>query len=120
RLPGAPKVKPEHLGTLRTLKQIVSFLSDGIPGAVKEPAAQPQARRVNAPAIPSPVPNVFVERSVLRAIDIDAGVPRERISLCAAAPLWVVDDGSSLAERTAQALSSQGLAAKVVSLDEAS
>jgi len=30
RLPGAPKVKPEHLGTLRTLKQIAAYLSEGM------------------------------------------------------------------------------------------
>src|SRR6185369_14467999 len=30
KLPGAPKVKPEHLGTLRSLRQIVAFLSQGM------------------------------------------------------------------------------------------
>ena len=30
KLPGAPKVKPEHLGTLRTLKQIAAYLSEGM------------------------------------------------------------------------------------------
>ncbi|MDE2512095.1 MAG: acyltransferase domain-containing protein, partial [Elusimicrobia bacterium] len=30
KLPGAPKVKPEHLGTLRTLKSIADYLSQGM------------------------------------------------------------------------------------------
>jgi acyl transferase domain-containing protein/acyl carrier protein/NAD(P)-dependent dehydrogenase (short-subunit alcohol dehydrogenase family) len=33
KLPGAPKVKPEHLGTLRTLKQIAAYLSEGMSSA---------------------------------------------------------------------------------------
>ena len=31
KLPAAPKVKPEHLGTLRTLRKITEFLSAGAP-----------------------------------------------------------------------------------------
>ena len=29
RLPEAPEIKPEHLGTLQTLKQVVEFLTEG-------------------------------------------------------------------------------------------
>ena len=28
-LPAAPEIKPEHLGTLQTLQQVVEFLTDG-------------------------------------------------------------------------------------------
>ena len=31
RLPDAPAVKPEHLGTLHTLRDIVNFLSNSVP-----------------------------------------------------------------------------------------
>jgi NAD(P)-dependent dehydrogenase (short-subunit alcohol dehydrogenase family)/acyl carrier protein len=49
RLPGAPAVGPEHLGTLRTLKDIVDFLAGGesaapaavATGHVTEPAGDP-------------------------------------------------------------------------------
>ncbi|NNN05017.1 MAG: acyltransferase domain-containing protein, partial [Elusimicrobia bacterium] len=44
KLPGAPKVKPEHLGTLRTLKSIADYLAQGMaeapaPVAASAPAA---------------------------------------------------------------------------------
>jgi NAD(P)-dependent dehydrogenase (short-subunit alcohol dehydrogenase family)/acyl carrier protein len=39
RLPDAPAVKPEHLGTIRTLQDIVNFLSVGTPAETPEFAA---------------------------------------------------------------------------------
>ena len=41
KLPGAPQVKPEHLGTLRTLRSIADYLSQGMPSSA--PAAAPVA-----------------------------------------------------------------------------
>ena len=48
KLPGAPKVKPEHLGTLRTLKQIAAYLSEGMTSAV---VTVPLAAREVVPGI---------------------------------------------------------------------
>jgi len=55
KLPGAPKVKPEHLGTLRTLKQISIYLSEGIAASAPVPAAAaviavPSVSAINAPS----------------------------------------------------------------------
>jgi acyl transferase domain-containing protein/NAD(P)-dependent dehydrogenase (short-subunit alcohol dehydrogenase family) len=48
KLPGAPKVKPEHLGTLRTLKSIADYLSAGM-AAASVPAQELAAERVAEP-----------------------------------------------------------------------
>ncbi len=37
RLPNAPIVKPEHLGTLNTLRQVAAFLSNGSPAPARPP-----------------------------------------------------------------------------------
>ena len=41
KLPGAPKVKPEHLGILRTLKSIAEHLSQEMPSSPVEPKPAP-------------------------------------------------------------------------------
>src|SRR5207248_5693515 len=61
QLPDAPAVKPEHLGTLHTLRQIVEFLCapTGAPGASatgglkNEPFQPPVADAPGAPDPPS-------------------------------------------------------------------
>ncbi len=55
QLPNAPVVKPEHLGELQTLGQIVDFLTEG-----EAPAAKPVAAPEPVPSAPS------ITRSVLR------------------------------------------------------
>src|SRR5205085_931234 len=52
RLPGAPAVGPEHLGTLRTLADIAAFLAAGPPAP--EQAAEPEL--VRAPSGPAAAP----------------------------------------------------------------
>ena len=47
---GAPVIKPEHLGTLRTLGQIVEFLASGTSPA---PLETPQMAEVERDEIPS-------------------------------------------------------------------
>ncbi len=45
RLPDAPAIKPEHLGTLRTLRQIIEFLSQGAAPAAPSPSLAPRSPR---------------------------------------------------------------------------
>ncbi|MBI3552647.1 MAG: SDR family NAD(P)-dependent oxidoreductase [Elusimicrobia bacterium] len=117
KLPRAPKVKPEHLGTLRTLKQIVAFLSQGSVSETST-ASPSKLRRVDAPVVPMPMENAVLVRSVLRAVDLDKSVARTQLPLAAQAPVWVVDDGSVLGRTVAEALVSRGFTAKLVALDE--
>src|SRR5207237_3585654 len=53
RLPQAPPVKSEHLGTLRTLRQVVNFLSSipEAPGSVKAQSAIAEMGNGESPGI---------------------------------------------------------------------
>src|SRR5207302_167132 len=45
KLPGAPTVKPEHLGTLHTLRDIAAFLAGGAAPTVESPKPEPVVAR---------------------------------------------------------------------------
>ncbi|MBI4061217.1 MAG: SDR family NAD(P)-dependent oxidoreductase, partial [Elusimicrobia bacterium] len=112
RLPNAPKVKPEHLGTLRTLKQICAYLSEG--AAVSAPAPAPVAVSVTkspeAPgAITRLVPELFsvgprdafaLDKSLIVAVTrdsgLDAALVRELLEKGYQAQLVSMDDAASL------------------------
>ncbi len=66
RLPEAPIVKPEHLGTLHTLADVVAFLKSnaGESEAIEPPALQKKTADSNEFAEPA----VIIQRSVLRVV----------------------------------------------------
>jgi len=74
KLPGAPKVKPEHLGTLRTLKQIAAYLSEGM--AVSAPAPVPAA----AISVPGNAPSTEILPVLLSVVAEKTGYPAETIN----------------------------------------
>jgi acyl transferase domain-containing protein len=74
RLPDAPQIKPEHLGTLHNLRQIVAFLANGDGAA---PAA-------NGAAHAAPAPNIGqdqIGRILLEIISEKTGYPPEMLEL---------------------------------------
>ncbi len=106
QLPEAPEIKPEHLGTLQTLRQIAEFLSAG---SKRQPAIQPvspkaEVNRVDAP----PVPAMSLNRQVVKPVELGKDDRREQISLPSAAEIWVTDDGSSLSEAVEKRLRERG------------
>ncbi|MBI2787769.1 MAG: SDR family NAD(P)-dependent oxidoreductase [Elusimicrobia bacterium] len=74
KLPGAPKVKPEHLGTLRTLKQISAYLSEGM--AVSAPASHPAA----VISVPNNAPSTEILPVLLSIVAEKTGYPAETIN----------------------------------------
>ncbi|MBV8676883.1 MAG: acyltransferase domain-containing protein, partial [Planctomycetaceae bacterium] len=63
RLPEAPMIQPEHLGTLRTLRQIAEFLGQGASGSPIAPADSPESS-MSPPALtlaPGKVQEVLLE-----------------------------------------------------------
>jgi len=84
KLPGAPKVKPEHLGTLRTLKQIAAYLSEGDSVSKSENIARtdtkaPDAQCVITRLVPELVPagprDAFpLDKSLTIAVTKDSGL----------------------------------------------
>ncbi len=107
KLPEAPAVKPEHLGSLRTLRQIAAFL--GGPGNGL-PVTAPAPERATSSA--SGRDGARLERLVLRLTELDPAPaawspdPRQ--------PLWIACDDEYAGRSLAQELGSKGLAVQVV------
>ena len=76
RLPDAPVVKPEHLGTLRTLGQIVEFLAAG--AATVEPVA-PAAATVTTTATATASASAAVQETLLAIVSEKPGYPAEML-----------------------------------------
>jgi acyl carrier protein/NAD(P)-dependent dehydrogenase (short-subunit alcohol dehydrogenase family) len=107
RLPGAPPIKPEHLGTLQTVGQIVDFLASvsGAPSAPVTPVATGSTAEAPAAAI---------ERQLLKVVPLPPRSDREPFQLPAGGTVWVSDDGGELAAALCAAFTARGLAATLV------
>jgi acyl transferase domain-containing protein/NAD(P)-dependent dehydrogenase (short-subunit alcohol dehydrogenase family)/acyl carrier protein len=115
RLPEAPVIGPEHLGTIRTLGQIAEFLAGGVQAApaVAKPVASPIK-----PSISEPVSEP-VRRLVPSIVEIARPEDRPPVHLAADAELWVLDDGSDLAASLVAACRKSGLRGRRISKAEA-
>jgi acyl transferase domain-containing protein len=121
RLPDAPIVKPEHLGSLQTLRQIVAFLgaeqmSDkgsraGIQ-AETGPAIDGHRTAGSAPGKESPL-----LRQVVTLAPLAASTNRKRLRLPSHTPVWITDDGEGLAGHLRAAFLEQNIEATIVPVD---
>ena len=109
-LPGAPAIKPEHLGTLQTVGDIVDFLAS-VSGAA-EPAAAVE-EPIELPSVGS-----GVERKVLKAVPLREIQDRDSLNLPKGSVVWVSDDGSDLTTAICQQLEAQNLTAEKVDLEK--
>jgi acyl carrier protein/NAD(P)-dependent dehydrogenase (short-subunit alcohol dehydrogenase family) len=108
KLPQAPRITPEQLGSIRTLRQVIAHLTAGTaPAAATAPKAEP-ARKAEAD---------IITREVLKAADLDPASPRAKVSIDKELPFLVTDDGSELADGVVNALNGLGHKAKKVTLD---
>ena len=78
RLPSAPEIKPEHLGTLQTLRQVVEFLERGSSAA---PAHAPAAVVAAAPAAPAGTDAAQASAALLEVVAEKTGYPVEMLNL---------------------------------------
>ena len=121
QLPEAPVVKPEHMGTLKTLGHIVSFLSGGSTGGKKESEVKrclaSQCAAPSSSADPTDAP-VELDRSVLTVRSVD-GLPRQTIQFQAGNTIWVADGGSDLGPAIIERLAQRGLKGRLVALRHA-
>ena len=99
-LPGAPAVRPEHLGTLQTVRQIVDFLAS-VTGAGPSPAAET--------AVDSAPRAACIDRKLLKVAPLQGRGDRPALELPAGATIWVGDDGSALAGDICAALTARRL-----------
>ena len=109
KLPQAPRITPEQLGSIRTLRQVTAYLNAGAAPAPAAAAAKPAAKTVESEIV----------REVLKAAELDPSGKRDMVALDKTLPVWVTDDGSPLADAVVKNLSERGYQAKKVSLDGA-
>ena len=120
-LPAAPEIKPEHLGTLQTLKQVVEFLVSGpTPEATasSSPSRAPEGKNGSEPEVsgsvaPSPLGtngSQELQRQVIQPVRLGSSDGRRLLALPSQGRIWITDDGSELAAAVELRLKSRGYA----------
>jgi len=109
RMPDAPLVKPEDLGSMQTLRQIVDFL-----GKV-EGTASTSARQAS-PAVEQ-TDDESLHRLVVDVVPINE-TDRPRLMLPDGHVVWITDDGRGLATLLADRLAQRSIACRVVEPSE--
>ena len=135
KLPSAPRITPEQLGSIRTLRQVAAYLSVGAPQPPRPsafpPEAGPQQSRLadslpaglpdgRSPGFTKPVlnPSSEITREILKTSDFNTEAAREKIVLDKNLPVWITDDGSALSGEVVKNLTGRGYRAQKVSLDD--
>jgi acyl transferase domain-containing protein len=119
RLPDAPVVKPEHLGSLRTLGDVAQFLS-AQPG--KTPPHKPVASPKGPPAREEPranaLPPAVIERSILQVVPLEGGNADQALCLPAGARVLLVGDDPPLLTDLASAVTHAGCRPHIASWEQ--
>jgi NAD(P)-dependent dehydrogenase (short-subunit alcohol dehydrogenase family)/acyl carrier protein len=114
RLPDAPAIGPEHMGSLRTLAEIALHLQGSQSPSQQRSETKPDAVPISTTtSSPSPV-----GRSRVVPVPIDPADPHEEILIADNGDLWVTDDGSPLAAELCAVISERGIAVRKVPVDE--
>ncbi|HEY3307612.1 MAG TPA: SDR family NAD(P)-dependent oxidoreductase [Desulfuromonadaceae bacterium] len=119
RLPGAPVIGPEHMGSLRTLAEIAAHLGAGIvikqdsPCCNEEPCA---VQTTSPPAITPSLTAAIVKRSSICSVSLDH--PSGSITLAQGGECWISDDGSGFSEQLGTMLRNSGHNVRLVSADQ--
>jgi acyl transferase domain-containing protein len=115
KLPGSPKVKPEHLGTLRTLKSIADYLARGVASAAPSPAPAPvvSAKSTASAPLAKAAPCVL-QRLVPELVPVG---PRDAAALDKSLVVAIARD-SGLDQALARELRAKGFQTEIVALDD--
>ena len=116
-LPSAPEIKPEHLGTLRTLQEVVDFLTTANGAAVPAPtrpatvllAVASSTETVDRPTAGEDAHPTHLSRQILRPTPFPPADTRPHITLAPGSLVWLTDDNSSLTAALAKNLEQRGL-----------
>jgi acyl transferase domain-containing protein len=120
--PDLPPVKPEFMGSLRTLRQVVEYYLSQSPAA---PTTAPTCEQVvSSPVAPreielEPRNSSLLNRGVLIAVETQP--PRDRpLNIATDGEIWVTDDGEGLSSAIIDECISAGIGARLVNLSEIS
>ena len=108
RLPGAPAIKPEHLGTLQTVGQIVDFLAS-VSGSENQDPGVASDEEITAKG---------VIRQVLKAASLPQKRAAKKFEFGVGAEVWIADDGSSLADSVCSRLTARQLIPRKISIED--
>ncbi|HTU17700.1 MAG TPA: SDR family NAD(P)-dependent oxidoreductase, partial [Gemmataceae bacterium] len=112
RLPEAPVIKPEHLGTLHNLRQIAAFLASGEQGTGNRARSVSEGR-----PLVHPTGSVSaLERSILQAAPLASDSSRQAIRLQPGAEIWIASDDALLSPLLDQRLRGLGYRPRSVSV----
>ena len=119
RLPGAPQIGPEHMGSLQTLGEIAAYLAGGASdrsprSETAATVAAPATAGADAEAAPAAAPSVLpLKRSGVVAIDLEEG-SSEPLALLAGGEILLTDDGSSLVAQLYSQLQGRGHVVRLI------
>ena len=115
KIPGAPKAKPEHLGTLRTLRKIVEFVGQGA-AAPSVPAPAPASVAQEARATVFEHSSARLSRLIVKDAPLSVAA-REKVSLRAGARVAVLGDEKGLGAAVSARLRELGFAAQAAAIE---
>ena len=121
RLPEAPVVQSDQLGSLRTLAQVLDFLSGASPAQPPQsaPAERAEEAAPSAPPVATPAPRSDpLQRLALRCVDLNGDDARDSLSITPGSTIWISDGDRPLAERLAERLIERGFDPQMVSVDK--
>jgi malonyl CoA-acyl carrier protein transacylase/NAD(P)-dependent dehydrogenase (short-subunit alcohol dehydrogenase family) len=113
RLPEMPAIDSTYVGSLRTLRNIIDYMTTASPADASQPA-QPATVEGSNPPVELPVP---LDRRVLHSIVLPDVAPGGQVALAAGREVWIVDDGTGLPQALCDQFAAQGQTARVVSVD---
>jgi NAD(P)-dependent dehydrogenase (short-subunit alcohol dehydrogenase family)/acyl carrier protein len=119
RLPEAPVVGPEHLGTLHTLREVADFLAGSgdlarrSPEQIEQPAPLPGPLAGRRPAPPGGG-QLSLHRTVLCTTSLQDTEPRPPVPLARDSEIWLTGDDRPLAAALAACLVEQGFRVTVL------
>ena len=108
RLHGTPAIKPEHLGTLQTVGQIVDFLAS-ISGSNEKVIEVTRSETSVAKG---------VVREVLRAVPLPQKRAPKDFKFAIGTEVWITDDGSSLSDAVCSCLTDRQLIPRKISITD--
>jgi len=111
RMPEMPTVKPEDLGTLQTLQQIVDHMLVSSPAPVTAEAVSPET---NSETVVTEMV-ATIERQVLTVVPLNT--QQEKISLAKDVTVWVTGEAPELTQAVCESLKQKNLKPEIVSLD---
>jgi len=115
RLPNARTPKPEDIGSLQTLLQVVQFIAGKTSSSENEPQPKPAGTHTNQEAIH----HSTLDRKVLIAEPIANDRSRHSVPFGSNSLLWITDDGTDLPTQLARTLGDRGINTQVVDIEHA-